>query len=278
MKRSIIIAIIATAATSCTISSFYETDRNNRDSRNIIEYSKEVLDKFGIGQTSNLIYLQTLDQYLKLTQEEQNQPEWANFKSKIEHYTDTYLRIPSRGIIVDTRGLSFTEPGTSWTMEITDDYDFMGYEGYHHSLLGSFGRIPGHSGIFRITCTGENTYEIIDEAGGKDIMFLSIEAIPSPYGGCDFTGSGSGRILENKRGLSATYTISEIYYRKHRIDEDGTGNSSVTVTYDTESLQFRLDTYHNGQELDWCELTKKTGSSLEYKTSLPDSDGSRFYF
>ncbi len=268
MKRTIILAIAVLAAASCTIDPYsYYVNDNNRTGNKLAKYSGEILDKFGIVPVEDIIYMLTLDEFLKLTEEEQNQPQWANFKSNLEHYTDTYLRIPSKGISVDTRGLSLTEPGNSWTMEIFDQYSYLGYSGYHQNMLGYFSDIPGHSNIRRISCTAENEYEIYDEKG-KESMNISLEAIPSPHGGYDFTGSGSGNILANKRGLSAEYSLQEIYYRKYRYDEDGTGNSSVTVDYNVESLLLKVYTYHNGQSLDWCEVSKKADGPMEYRSNL----------
>ncbi len=257
-------------AVSCKIDQ-YGTDAkdNNRTGNNLAQYSGEILEAFGTKPIESLIYLLTLDEFLKLTPEEQNRISWSDFRSKLEHYTDTYFRIPSKGIKVDTRGLSLTEPGTSWTMEVFDHYSYMGYTGYYYSdsILGYYSNIPGHSGIMRIRCTGENMYEITDEKG-EDIMILTLEAIPSPYGGYDFTGSGSGKILENKRRLSSEYSILEIYYRKYRTDEDGTGNSSVTVKYSPESLNMKVYTYHEGKALDWCELIKTADGDMEYRSNL----------
>ncbi len=259
---------MAAAAVSCRIDPYGYENHNDRTGNTLIRYSEGILDKFGVAQTRNLIYLLTLDEFLKLSPEEQDKKQWENFKSNLEHYSDTYFRIKSRGIKLDTRGLSLIEPGTSWIMEVIDDYNFTGNTGHRRDWVGNFGSIPGHSNIFRITCTAENQYEIIDEVGGKEIMVLSLEAIPSPYGGFDFTGGGSGKILANKRGLSATYSLPEIYYRKYRVDEDGTGNSSVTVEYKAESLNLKVYTYHNNEPLDWCELIKTADEEMEYRTNL----------
>ncbi len=269
--------MMAAAAVSCTIDPYgYDNGTNHRTGNNLIEYSEDILNRFGTALTEDLIYLLTLDEFLKLTPEEQNQIQWSEFKSKIEHYTDTYLRIPSRGIVIATRGLSLTEPGNSWTMEIIDFYSYNESGSDTRFSIGYYGEVLGHSKIRRITCTEENRYEIIDEKG-KDIMSLELEAIPSPYGGYDFTGSGSGKITGNEKGLSAEYSLFELYYRKHRTDSDGTGNSSVTVTYSPESLNLRVYTYHDGEALDWCELVKTADSEIEYRSNLEYIED-RYYY
>ncbi len=269
MKKIIIIAIMAAVAVSCNINMYGPESRNNRNGYALAKYSEEILDKFAVSQTDNLIYLMALDEFLKLSPEEQSKPQWAEFKSKIEHYSETAFRITSKGIRLDTKGLSLTEPGTSWLIEVIDDWNFCGIDGSYNYWLGNFGNIPGHSNYIRISCTAENKYEITDGEGGKEVMLLEIEAIPSQHGGYDFSATGSGKILANKRELSAAYKLSDLYYRKHRSDVDGTGNSSVTVSYEIEALNLRLETFHKGLALDWCEIFKSSeDDGPEYSSNL----------
>ncbi len=272
MKRIILLAVTAVATASCIVDPYDYKNENTRNGNTLLEYSEDVLEKFGVSQICALNYLLTLDEFLKLSPEEQNKHEWANFRSGIEHYTETYFRIPSRGIKVDTKGLSLREPETSWMMEVIGDYSFSSHNRDYRNWVGNFSSIPGHCEFLRVTCISENKYEIIDDKGGREIMVLSLEAITSEHGGYDFSATGSGKILANKRGLSASYSIPEIYYRKYRVDEDGTGSSSVTVCYTIESLSFRVDTYYKDEQLDWCEITKAADEDMEYSSNLDISD------
>ncbi len=275
MRTTILVAFAALAVSACSINPYGYNGHNDRNANNLIRYSEDVLDLFGTHIADDLIYMLTLDEFIKLTPEEQADIKWEGFRSKLEHYTDSYIHVPSKGLKIDTREASLTEPGNSWTYEITIEYYY--YDDHYPKILGKSEKIPGHSNFRRITCTAENQYEIIDE-NGKDIMYLTLEAIPSPYGGYDFTGSGAGKILADNKGLSADYSILELYYRKHRIDEDGTGNSSVTVSYEVESLDIKVYTYHNNEPLDWCELIKTSDSKTEYRSNLEYIEDRYYYY
>ncbi len=275
--RTTIVALTALAVSACyTITPNGYENESNRNANNLIKYTEEILDQYGTHLADDLIFMLTLDEYMKLTPEEQADIRWANFRSNLEHYTESYMNVPSKGLKIDTRGESLTEEGTSWIYEVASYYSYAGYNGYNPRILEDGDEVPGHSNFRRITCIAENQYEIIDEKG-KDIMYLTLEAIPSPYGGYDFTGSGSGKILANNRGLSADYSILELYYRKYRVDEDGTGSSSVTVSYEAESLDIRVYTYHNGEALDWCELIKTADSEIEYRGNLEYIEDRLYY-
>ncbi len=273
MKKILTFILTAFAAASCcSIYPYEDVESNNRNGRKLVRYSEEILDRFCTAQADALNYMLTLNEFLKLSEEEKNDIRWEGFRSEIEHYSETYFRISPRGIKLETKGLSLTDPGTSWIMEIIDEYYFMGdSQDYYDWSYDRFQNFPGHSNFIRISCTARDRYEITDEKG-KEIMIVSLEAIPSKFGGYDFSGSGSGSVIPNRRELSATYSISDFYYRRHRIDSDGTGNAAVAISYNVESANVRLDTFHHGKPLDWCEIIMTKDKETEYRSNLEIRD------
>ncbi len=274
MKRAIILAFMALTTVSCVIDD--GMGNNSRTGYNLLDYSENILKKFVKIPVEDVAFMLTLDEFMQLDEEQQNSPEWAGFKGGIEHYSNTLLRIPSKGITVDTRGVSLRTPGKWWRITITDDYRHSTNSGYDYYWFDQFSTAPGHSGEMRLTCTSTDKYELIDEKVGKDIMQLSIEVVPSVYGGYDFSCMGSGRMAENENGLSSEYEVQEYYYKRYSFTEDGTENSSHIVLYQTEALVFRVDTYHKGEALDWCELNIENHGQMTYSGNLELNN--RFYY
>ncbi len=266
MKKYIILAIMALSTTACVIDD--GEGNSGRTGYRLMQYSGNMLNKFVNVPTEDLIFLLTLDEFISLGEEEQNSSEWEKFRAGIEHYSNTQLRIQSKGLKVDTRGVSLRTPGSWWIITIYDDYRHSNNSGYDYYRYDQYSTAEGHSEYKRITCTAPDKYEIIDEKGGREMMLLSIEAIPSTYGGYDYSCTGSGMIAENEKGLSSRYELSEFYYKRYSFAEDGTGNSSTTVTYETESLNFRVDTYYKGKALDWCGLTVENHGEVQYSGNL----------
>ncbi len=254
---------MALAAVSCEIS----TQTTNRTGNNLLEYTMNIYDKFAKCPAEDLSLLLTLDEYMKLPEEEQNKPEWDNFRSKLEHYSDTYMKIRSKGITVDTRGVSLRETGSYWLITVINQSKDSESSGYDKYWFDQYSTAPGHGEVKQVTCTGKDQYEIIDVKGGKDAMFLSLTALPSQYGGYDFTGNGSGQIARNEKGISSKYVLDQFIYNKVISTEEGTGGTTVTTRYQTSEFHIRLDTYNNGNALDWCELYMKPGES-GYDTNL----------
>ncbi len=268
MKRIILLALTLLAATSCVLDSY--ENKSNRNGRNLKNYADNIFGSFVEVPVNDLIFMLVLDEFLQLPEEEKNAPEWEVFRSRLEQNSATKITVPSKGIAIDTKGTGIKTPGSYWLIEITDvynhsyDYRYGYYYWYESDHIA-----PGHSKIQRITCTAENQYHITDDKGGSEIMNLVLTAVPSQYGGFDFSGTGSGIIAENDNSLSATYEFQNFYYKRYRQTDDGTGNSSVTVSYSTESLEFRLDTYHKGLALDWYMLNISPGEEIKYDSNLP---------
>ncbi len=269
MKRIILLGLIAAAAVSCDVNS--GDSFSHRTGNNLIGYTKNIYDKFVECPTEDLIYLLTLNEFIQLSPEEQNRTEWANFKSTIEHYSETYMRIGSKGITVETGGLPLTEPGNSWIVTVISsgkDNESSGWDEYWYD---GYSTAYGHGDTKLITCAAKDEYEIIDMKGGKEPMYLHLAATPSEYGGYDFSGNGSGQFAANDRGVSSRYELNEFYFKKYKTYQDGTGNSTVTMKYLSETFHIRVDTYHNGKELDWCELYKNP-EKIGYDTNLEISN------
>ncbi len=267
MKRIILLALTLLAATSCVIDSY--DNRSDRNGRNLKNYGDNIFGTFVEVPANDLIFMLVLDEFIQLPEEDRNMPEWETFRSRLEHNSATMITVPSMGIRIDTKGVSLRTPGNSWMMEVTDEYTHSYNHRYGYYWFDESATVPGHSGTRLITCTDENRYEIIDGKSGSEMMNISLAAVPSQYGGFDFTGTGSGMISENKNGISSTYEVKNFYYKRYRRAEDGTGNSSVTVSYSTESIEFRLDTYHKGQPLDWYMLNISPGEQIKFDTNLP---------
>ncbi len=266
MKKYIILAVMALSATACVIDD--GVDNSGRTGYGLMQYSGNMFNKFVKAPAEDLIFLLTLDEFISLDEEEQGNEGWANFRAEIEHYSNTLLKIPSKGMKVDTRGVSLRTPGSWWAITIYDEYLHSKDSGYDYYWNYQYSSTPGHGEIMRITCTAADRYEIIDDKGGRETMFLSVETVPSAYGGYDYSCSGSGMIAENENGLSAEYELSEFYYKKYSFTADGTGNSSTIVSYEIETLDFRMDTYLDGEALDWCGLTVENHGAVQYSGNL----------
>ncbi len=263
---------MALAATSCE---FESKDESGRTGYNLAKYTENILQKFLVIPSEDLRFMLTLDEYLSLTPEEQNLPDWEIFRAEITHYTSTLLRIKYKGISIETGGKSLRTPGNYWIMTLVDSDGYSADGGYYYHANDQYDSTPGHGPVKRITCVAENEYEITDEKGGREMMCIFLETVPCEGGGYDLSGSVTGKIGRNDRGLSADFKATEFYSKRLTQSSDGTGNSSVKVWYETINLDFELNTYHNGSQLDWCRITEIPGkgyeisSNLEIKSPLP---------
>ncbi len=271
MKRIIISAMTALAAVSCVIDDGDGNER--RTGQNLLAYSETVFSDLVIAPTEYLNYLLVLDEFLQLTEDEKGSPEWATFKSELEIIKETCVRVPEKGFIVNTAGKSIRTPGNSWSIIRYGNFIQSWESGNYYNWVGPDSDRSDGERMLLLTCTAADRYEITDEKGGREFMQLSYEAIPSPEGGYDFSCSGSGKTEETPKGMSSRFELSDFYYQRYRITADGTGHSSVTISYSTEVVEFRLDTYHHGRALDWCEFKKtrdgimEIGSNLGYRVS-----------
>ncbi len=232
----IILGLLALAAVSCDINSY--ENRSHRNGIELVRYSERVLSEFVARPAGDLDFLLVLNKFQNLSPEEQNELVWDDFRSMVEHYTDTYMRIPSMGMTVDTRGVSISVPGNYWMVNVTDRY-----RDYYDAL--------GHGTEKRVTCIGEDEYEIMDVKGGKDAMILSFRARPAGFVSYELSGSGSGGFAENEKGLSSKFVLNDFVYK------DG-----VTAVH------IRVETFHKGSGLDWCEIRKKKDGVMEYESNL----------
>ncbi len=241
MKRIILYALAAMLAVSCDINS--PDNVSHRTGLNLFEYSRNIFDKFVLCPTEDLAILLTLDEFMKQTPQEQAGPQWDDFRSKIEHYSDTRIRISSYGIIVDTRGVSLSTPGNNWIITVFDARKDSQNSEYDYYWFEQYATAPGHGKLKQVGCVGENEYEIIDVAGGREAMVLSLTASRSEMGGYVFSGSGSGSIGANDKGMGSRYVLAEFQYRDKQ----------------TEGMHLRVDTYLYDKAMDWCEIYWKPG-------------------
>ncbi len=266
---------MALACISCVIDDSYES--SGRNGRNLLMYSENLMNAFVKMPTEELSYLLVLDEFLKLNTEQQSSPEWASFKSGIEFTGNNTMYISSRGIAVNTGGASLKTPGNHWMVISNSTYVHSWSSGDYYNWVGENADNSGQVSYKRISCTEEDCYEITDENGGKESMYLQIEATESSVGGYDFSCSASGSSKENSKGLSSSYEVSDFRYIRQRITEDGTGHSTVIFSYSIDSFKMRVDTYHKGQALDWCEL-KRTQEGITTVSSNLGYDAYRPYY
>ncbi len=266
MKKYIILAIMALSATACVIDD--GVDNSGRTGYRLMQYSVNMFNKFAKVPADDLIFMLTLDEFISLNEDEQNSDGWAKFRAEIEHYSNTLLKVPSKGMKIDTRGVSLRTPGSWWTITIYDGYRHSVNSGSDYYWNDRYPDAEEYGDVIRITCTAPDRYEIIDEKGGRETMLLTVEAVPSAYGSYDLSCSGSGSTARNKNGISAGYELSEFYFKRYSFSDDGTGNSSTTVTYEIETLDFRVDTYLDGEALDWCGLTVENHGGIQYSGNL----------
>ncbi len=253
-KTTLILALAALAAVSCNPpgSDDAETERTGY---NLAVHTEEIMRRFAMGPAEDLEFLLTLDGYQKLSSEEQNQAEWEEFKSMILHYSDTEIKVVSKGIIINTDGRPLTETGSRWTVTVEDEYRHIISSDYIASWLPWDRSRTNYSGKKTFVCVAENQYEIHDESAASANWPLTLSAARSEDGGFEFAGSGYGEIREDEHGISAKYDLNEFVYSKGM-----------------KTLNMRLETFLYGKPLDWCELvmTKdnivKAHSNLEIKT------------
>ncbi len=243
-------------AVSCTIETYdWENDRNWN---NLKSYTDNIFVQFSVLPARDLVSLLDVNDYMQLSEEEQSSPEWADVRSKIQHYSETLLRIPSLGMNVDTRGVSLSDPGNYWLIDVYEQNAHNNLRWYDYYFYDHYTSAIGHGTSKRVTCVWETGYEITDEKNDEVMKFSAI-AVPSAEGGYDLYGNCIGRILPNEKGLSSTFNITEFLYKKYSgYSTSFDGEKIPMVEYQMDKACVRVATYQGETLLDWCGLVHDT--------------------
>ncbi len=261
MKKILLFAFFALTAVSCTIETYdWENDRNWS---NLKSYTDNVFLQFAVTPARDLALLLEVEDFMNLSEEEQKSEKWSDVRSKIQHYSETLLRIPSLGMNVDTWGVSLDVPGNYWLIEVYESYTHSNHSGYDYYYYDKYTSAPGHSTSKRVTCIEEGVYEVTDNKK-TGVMEFTVTAIPSTDGGYDLIGGCTGSIIENENGLSSVFNFDEFYYKRQLVYVDCMNGDPVpTVIWQVEKLHGRIENFHNGSLLDWCEISIDLSKSPE---------------